>query len=133
MDQEGSQMIRLTATAAMFFTLCSGSALAETQAWNITEVAVDGAQGQWYVTIDAANKLVGKTNMQFDTGSTLSYELEGSVSNGTYVVKLLDRNDGKKGCVSSGNISLNPDKKSHKVLGDVQCDGDEKFYIRGGY
>ncbi len=126
-------MIKLTATAAMFFALCGASALAETQAWNITEVAVDGAQGQWYVTIDADNKLVGKTNMQFDTGAALSYELEGSVGNGTYVVRLLDRNDGKKGCVSSGNISLNPDRKSHKVLGEVQCDGDEIFHITGGY
>ena len=120
------------ATAIIGAILFSGSAFAATQAWNVTEVAVDGAQGRWFVTIDPSNNLTGTTDMQFDTGAPLSYSLEGSINNGVYNIKLLDRSDGKKDCISTGNIYIN-DNKSHKVIGEVRCSGEEKFYIRGGY
>jgi hypothetical protein len=123
----------LKATALIGVISFSGSAFAANQVWNITEVAVEGAQGRWLVTIDPGNNLSGTTEMQFDTGAPLSYSLEGSINNDAYNIKLIDRSDGKKDCISTGNIYLNADNKTHKVIGEVRCSGEEKFYIRGGY
>jgi hypothetical protein len=124
----------LAPTAMAFLAVCyCAPAFANSQSWNITEVDPDnGAQGQWLVDVDGGNKLSGSTNMQFDTGAVLSYALEGSINNGAVMVNMLDRSDGKKGCVFSGNIYLNADNASHRILGEVQCK-DGKFLLRGGY
>ncbi len=118
-----------TAVLAMFF--CA-PAFATTQSWNITEVDPDnGAQGQWLVTIEGG-KLTGSVNMQFDTGAPLSYTLDGSITDGALTVNMLDRSDGKRGCVVSANIA-NSDNKSHRIVGKTHCSNDEKFLLRGGY
>lgn len=128
-------MARLAPTTVAFLTAFSSSpAFSNTQTWNITEVDPDhGAQGQWLVTVDGGKMLSGSTNMQFDTGAMLSYTLEGSVNDGALRVNMLDRSDGKKGCTVSANIYLNPDKASHRIMGEVHCNNDEKFLLRGGY
>ncbi len=119
-----------TAVLAMF---CCAPAFATTQSWNITEVDPDnGAQGQWLVTVEGG-KLTGSTNMQFDTGAPLSYTLDGSITGGALTVNMLDRSDGKKGCVVSGHILTNSDNKSHRIVGETHCSNDEKFLLRGGY
>jgi hypothetical protein len=126
-----SRLVRIFLTSLT--VLFGQTALAASQSWNITEVDPDnGAQGQWLVNVESGNKLNGSTNMQFDTGAMLTYKLDGSISNGAISVNLIDRSDGRKDCVFSGNVSLNPDKVSHKILGEVKC-ADAKFYLRGGY
>ena len=127
-------MARLAPIAmALLAVPCCTPAFANSQSWNITEADPDhGAQGQWLVNVDDSNNLSGSTNMQFDTGAALSYTLEGSVDNGSLKVNMLNRSDGRKDCVLSGNISLNPDGTSHRILGEVQC-SDGKFLLRGGY
>ena len=127
-------MARLAPIATAFLTvLCCAPAFANSQSWNITEADPDhGAQGQWLVNIDDSNKLSGSTNMQFDTGATLSYTLDGSINSEALKVNMLNRSDGKTDCVFSGNISLNADNMSHRILGEVQC-SEGKFLLRGGY
>jgi hypothetical protein len=128
------KMARLASIAmALLAVPCCTPAFANSQSWNITEADPDhGAQGQWLVNVDDSKNLSGSTNMQFDTGAALSYTLEGSVDNGSLKVNMLNRSDGRKDCVLSGNISLNPDGASHRILGEVQC-SDGKFLLRGGY
>jgi hypothetical protein len=127
-------MVKRMMFATLLLLAGGASALADPgQRWNITEVAADGAQGQWYVTIDANNKVTGTTNMQMDTGAMLSYTLAGTADKSSYNITLADRSDGKKNCVFVGNSYLNTDNVSHKILGEVHCDGEEKFFIRGGW
>jgi hypothetical protein len=117
---EGRLRMHAIARVAFLALLCCAPAFAHSQSWNITEADPDHrAQGHWLVNIDG-NKLNGATNMLFDTGAALYYLLEGSINNGEVKVSLLNRSDGRKDCVFSGNVSLNADNASHRILGYVQ-------------
>jgi hypothetical protein len=94
---------------------------------------ISGAQGQWIINNEGDNKITGTENMQLDTGVMLTYTIHGITNYGPYTLNLANRSDGKKGCIFSGSVSLNADQKSHRLIGEVHCDGVEKFYIRGGY
>lgn len=124
-------MTKNAAAVLTAFLLWAGAAHAEVQLWNVTEVGPDGAQGQWVVTVDASANITAQTNMQLDTGAPLSYTVEGSVKNDAFSARFNERSDGKKNCVATGKVYLN-ENKSHKVIGEVQCD-DEKFFLRVGY
>jgi hypothetical protein len=131
-EVEGGKKVKKSAAAALSaFLLCAGPAHADVQMWNVTEVGPDGAQGQWMVTVDGSANINARTNMQFDTGAPLSYTVEGSVKDDVFHATFNDRSDGKKNCVATGKVYLN-DNKSHKVIGEVQCE-DEKFFFRAGY
>ena len=128
-------MTKLVSRAAVPLILVSTSAFAESQVWNITEVtsSITGAQGQWFVNIEGGNRITGNTNMQFDTGAMLTYAIDGKIDGQVYTVNLIDRSDGKKGCVLTGEMAPIEGKNSHRFIGEVHCDGDVKFYIKGGY
>ena len=126
-------MIKLVLMAAVSLILVSTSAFAESQVWNITEVtsSITGAQGQWFVNIEGDNRITGNTNMQFDTGAMLTYAIDGKISGQVYTVNLIDRSDGKKGCVLTGEMAPIEGKNSHRLIGEVHCDGDSEVLHQG--
>jgi hypothetical protein len=122
------QMIKLALTTALAAVAFSASAYAGQ--WNVTEANKAGikrAQGTWTVATEG-DKVTGKSEMQLDNGSVLTYKLDGELTGGVYTLKLLDRTDSKKNCVWTGK----PVEGAHNVyFGEAACDG-EKFMIRGG-
>jgi hypothetical protein len=134
-DPREETMVNRTLKTAAFLIAAATPALAENQTWNITEVteSVGGPEGQWSVSVDGGGKITGHANMQTGTGAVVTYNVDGSIKGTEFTVNMSDRSDGKKGCVANGQSTLNEDQKSHRVIGKVQCDGNVKFYIRGGY
>jgi hypothetical protein len=129
-------MIKLTLRTAAFLVAVSTSALASSQVWNVTEEGLTGVkstQGTWAVSIDGNNKLSGSAKMQFDNGSTLTYNIDGSIADSVYTMNIAKRTDGKNGCVWSGHNPAHADQKSHGLIGEVQCDGNVRFMIRAGF
>jgi hypothetical protein len=127
-------MIKLTLSAAAFLVAVSTSALAAAQVWNITEVAesVSGAQGQWHLAIEG-DKVTGKASMQSNTGAMTTYDLEGSIKGPEFTLTMSNRSDQKKGCVVTGQSKEIEGQTSRRVIGKVNCDGNVKFYVQGGY
>jgi len=121
-------MIKLALTTALAAAAFSASAYAAQ--WNVTEANKAGikrAQGTWTVATEG-DKVSGKSEMQLDNGSVLTYKLEGELTGGVYTLKLVDRTDSKKNCVWTGK----PVEGARNVyFGEAACDG-EKFIIRGG-
>ena len=107
-------------------------ALAGVEHWNVTEERTTGAkvaQGDWAVTIEG-EKLGGSATMYLDNGSPLTYELEGTVKDGVYTVKLNKRSDDRKGCTWTGHADkATATGKATGLVGDVACDG-AKLLIR---
>lgn len=127
-------MIKRALTTVATFLAFSTTSFAASQAWNVTEEAasgIKGAQGTWSVNTDG-DKLSGSATMQLANGNPLTYTLEGSVSGAVYTITLLNRTDGKKGCVWTGHTPAGAEK-SHGLIGDVVCDGNAKFLIRAGF
>ena len=121
---------------AAFLVAVSTPAMASSQVWNVTEEGLTGvksSQGTWAVTIDGNNKLSGSANMQFDNGSALAYNIDGSFAESVYTMNIAKRTDGKNGCVWSGHSPAHADEKSHGLIGEVKCDGDVRFMIRAGF
>lgn len=126
--------IKLALTTVATLVAFSTTAFAASQAWNVTEEAasgIKGAQGTWSVDADG-DKISGSATMQLANGNPLGYTLEGSVSGAVYTITLLNRTDGKKGCVWSGHTPPGAEK-SHGLIGEVVCDGNAKFLIRAGF
>ncbi|HEY8126820.1 MAG TPA: hypothetical protein VIF88_15520 [Methylocystis sp.] len=121
-------MIKLALTTALAAAAFSASAYAAQ--WNVTEANKAGikrAQGTWTVATEG-DKVSGKSEMQLDNGSVLTYKIDGELTGGVYTLKFADRTDSKKNCVWTGK----PVENAHNVyFGEVACDG-EKFMIRGG-
>jgi len=117
-------------TTAIGLAMCVVAA-AETTKWNATEtnaVGIKSASGTWTLNNDGG-KLSGSANMQFDSGKTLDYKLDGTAEGEVYTIKLVDRTDDKKNCVWTGKPAATA---SGRVLnGDVKCD-NSKFSIRVG-
>jgi osmotically-inducible protein OsmY len=117
-------------TTAIGLAMCVAAA-AETTKWSVTEtnaVGIKVASGTWTLN-NEGGKLSGSANMQFDSGKTLDYKLEGTVEGETYTVNLVDRTDEKKDCVWTGKPAATA---SGRVLtGDAKC-GSSKFTIRAG-
>ncbi|MGC1859958.1 MAG: hypothetical protein WA733_02240 [Methylocystis sp.] len=129
-------MIKLTLRTAAFLVAVSTPAMASSQVWNVTEEGLTGvksSQGTWAVTIDGNNKLSGSANMQFDNGSALAYNIDGSIAESVYTMNIVKRTDGKNGCVWSGHSPAHADEKSHGLIGEVKCDGNVRFMIRAGF
>ena len=129
-------MIKLTLRTAAFLVAVSTPAFASSQVWNVTEEGLTGvksSQGTWAVTIDGNNKLSGSANMQFDNGSALAYNIDGSIAESVYTMNIVKRTDGKNGCVWSGHSPAHADEKSHGLIGEVKCDGNVRFMIRAGF
>lgn len=127
-------MLRLTLNAAMLLCALVTPAFAEGQSWNVTEVteSVGGPEGQWHLTANG-DKISGSAKMQTGKGEDFVYKLDGVMKGSEFTITMSDRTDGKKGCVATGQSTLNDDQKSHRVIAKVHCDGDVKFYVRGGY
>lgn len=117
-------------TTAIGLAMCVAAA-AETTKWSVTEtnaVGIKVASGTWTLN-NEGGKLSGSANMQFDSGKTLDYKLEGTVEGETYTVNLVDRTDEKKDCVWTGKPAATA---SGRVLnGEAKC-GSSKFTIRAG-
>ena len=128
-------MIKLTLRTAAFLIAVATPALADSQIWNIAEVtqSVRGPEGQWHINIDSDNKISGTASMQSATGVVLTYTLKGSIKGSDFTVNMSERTDGKKGCVSTGQSTALEDQKSHRLFGEVNCEGNVKFYVKGGY
>jgi hypothetical protein len=120
------------ALTAIALTLgMSVPAQAETSKWNVAEISASGiktATGAWTVNNDGG-KISGSASLQFDTGATLDYKLEGEAAGGVYTVKLVGRTDDKKDCVWTGKPveALG----GRVVRGQVACEG-AKFSIEAG-
>ena len=71
--------------------------------------------------------------MQFDNGSALAYNIDGSIAESVYTMNIAKRTDGKNGCVWSGRSPAHADEKSHGLIGEVKCDGNVRFMIRAGF
>jgi hypothetical protein len=127
-------MIKLTLRTAVALFMISTPALAQSQAWNVTEesaAGVKGAQGTWTVVMDGSNKITGSASLQTVKGAMLTYNLDGSVKDNVYTINLTNRSDDKKGCVWTG--SVRGDAAANKLAGDAVCDGAAKMIIRAGH
>lgn len=127
-------MIKLVLAATVPLGLIGSSAMAGEQVWNVTEVAesVPGAQGQWHLTVDG-EKASGKANLQTHTGALVTYGLEGTLGGAQFAFTMTQREDGKNGCAVSGHTTLNDDQRSHRFVGEVRCEHNVKFYVKGGF
>jgi len=108
--------------------------MAETKSWNVTEESASGiksAQGTWSVSTEG-DKITGRAEMQAADGEVLTYKLEGSVKDGAYTIKFLDRTDGKKDCVWSGHTPSAGGTQSHGLIGEAPCAGT-KLLVRAGF
>jgi hypothetical protein len=95
-------MKRLAVACAMGLLAFGAASATETRSWNVTEESsegIKGAQGSWTVTIDSGNKINGAAELLTDNGAPLTYKIDGSVKDDVYIINLIDRSDGKKGCV----------------------------------
>lgn len=118
--------------AAAIFIAMSAPASAASKTWYVTEVGtsgITGSQGAWTLTIDE-NKISGTASMQFDNGNMLSYDVDGSLSEGTYTITMSKRTDNKKDCVWTGRTPDAGGAVTHGLVGKVTCDGGEEFYVR---
>jgi len=110
----------------------SAPVMAASSSWNVTEESAAGiksAQGKWSLKTEGDN-LNGSAILQRDNGTELTYNVEGSLKDGVYTVKLDKRSDEKKGCVWTGHaLSATALGKSTGYSGDVVCEGS-KFVIR---
>ncbi|HEY8214532.1 MAG TPA: hypothetical protein VIG36_10440 [Methylocystis sp.] len=121
-------MIKLALTTALAAVAFSASAYAAQ--WNVTEANKTGikrAQGTWTVATEG-DKVSGKSELQLDNGSVLTYKLDGEFKGGVYTIKLEDRTDSKKNCVWTGKAV---EGARSVYSGDAACDG-ETFTIRAG-
>lgn len=128
-------MLKLTLGAAVALLALVVSATAETRSWNVTEESAGGiksAQGVWTLTIDAENKISGGADLQLSNGDPLTYKLDGSVKGGVYTVKLVDRSDGKKGCVWTGQPPSSGGTQTTGLVGYASCEG-AKLILRASY
>ncbi len=127
-------MRKLTLAATLAFLALGASAMAG-QAWNVTEEGtsgIKGAQGVWAVTVDGG-KITGSADMQLTNGNPLTYKVDGSVKDGVYTINLVDRTDGKKGCVWTGHVpSAAGAQQTHGLIGEAQCEGT-KLILRAGF
>jgi hypothetical protein len=126
-------MLRLALITAVAFVAFGGAAMAEKKSWLVTEEndGIKGAQGTWNVTLDG-DKLSGDANMTYSNGTPLTYKIEGSVKDGVYTVNLLDRSDGKKGCVWTGHVPTGASTQTHGLVGYAPCEGG-KMVVRASY
>jgi hypothetical protein len=126
-------MSKFAVALAAALTLCAGSALAAGKSLQVTEEAESGiktSQGSWWVEIDG-EKVTGDATMQANNGSPLTYKVKGTLKDGVYTVELLDRTDGKKGCVWTGKAASGP-VQSHGLIGKAPCDGGVVLVLRIG-
>jgi hypothetical protein len=125
-------MRNLTLITAVAIAAISGSAMAASQSWNITEenaAGIKSAQGTWSLKTEGDN-LSGSATVQRDNGNTVTYNVEGELKDGSYTVKLDNRSDEKKGCVWTGHAQkATALGKATGYIGDVTCEGS-KFVIR---
>jgi hypothetical protein len=129
-------MIKLTLSSAALLIAVTTSGLANSQVWNVTEEGLSGvksSQGVWTVNIEGNNKLSGRAEMQLDNGNTRAYKLDGSIADSLYTMNIVDRTDGKSGCVWSGHSPAHSDQKSHGLIGEVLCNGNVRFMIRAAF
>jgi hypothetical protein len=129
-------MVRATLRIAAILAAASTPALADSQIWNVTEEGssgIKGAQGQWVVNTDSENKISGTASMQLDTGSILTYTIDGAVKDSVYTVKMSNRTDGKNGCVWSGHVPTGEAMTSHGLIGRAVCDGNVGLIVRAGF
>jgi hypothetical protein len=54
------------------------------------------------------------------------------VKDGVYTVNLVDRTDGKKGCVWTGHTPSATGTQTHGLIGEAQCEGT-KLILRAGF
>jgi hypothetical protein len=117
---------RTLAAVAAFFAM-AGAAFAASENWLVTEeniAGVKGSQGTWVVSIEGS-RITGSADMQAGNGGQLTYKLEGSVADGVYTVNLIDRTDGKKGCVWSGHIPAASSTQTKGLIGYAECEGSK--------
>ncbi len=128
-------MLKLTLATTAALLVLGISAVAETRPWNVTEEndsGIKNAQGVWTVTIDAENKITGSADMQLFNGTPLTYKLDGSVKEGVYTVNLVDRSDGKKGCVWTGHQPTGGGQQTSGLIGYAPCEG-AKLIVRASH
>ncbi|MGD9542689.1 MAG: hypothetical protein AB7F41_02410 [Methylocystis sp.] len=117
-------------TTAIGLAMCVAAA-AETTKWSVTEsnaVGIKVASGTWTLN-NEGGKVSGSASMQFDTGKTLDYKLEGTAEGEAFTLNLVDRTDDKKNCVWTGKPAATA--SGHVLSGEVKCD-NSKFVIRAG-
>jgi hypothetical protein len=111
-----------------------GAAHAASQNWNVTEEAASGikaGQGTWSVNTDADNKITGSATLQSNSGTPITYKLSGTVKDSVYTVELIDRTDGKKGCVWTGAVPSSGTKAG--LIGKAVCQSGGEIVIRAGF
>jgi hypothetical protein len=110
-----------------------GAANAASQNWNVTEEGTSGikaGQGTWAVNTDG-DKITGSATLQSNSGSPVTYKLSGSVKDSVYTIELIDRTDGKKGCVWTGTVP--PSGAKAGLIGKAVCQSGGEMVIRAGF
>jgi hypothetical protein len=124
-------MKKLTTLTALCLAAFVTSAMADTKIWQVTEESESGiknAQGTWKVTTEG-DKISGNAELSGTDGSLMTYKIEGTVKDGVYTVNLVDRSDGKKGCVWTGQAPSASSVQTHGLIGRAPCSG-AKMIIR---
>ncbi len=128
-------MKKLTLVTTLLLIAGCASAMAETKTWQVTEESAAGikdAQGTWNVTT-TDGKISGKAEMQMSDGTMMNYKIEGSEAGGVYTINLVDRTDGKKGCVWTGKAPTAGSVQTKGLLGYAPCDGGVKLIVRAAF
>lgn len=127
-------MNKFTLAIAAAVVAFGGHAWAASETWLVTEenvAGVKGAQGSWTVAV-AGDKVTGDASMQSGNGNLLSYKVEGAIEGAVYKLNLIDRTDGKKGCVWSGHPPSSSSSQKTGLIGYAECDG-AKLIIRASF
>lgn len=125
-------MRKLCAATALCLLAFVPSALAGTKVWQVTEETdsgIKGGQGSWKMTTEG-DKITGTADLTLDDGTPLTYKVEGTVNNGVYTINLVDRSDGKKGCIWTGHVPSGG-TQLNGLVGWAPCQGG-KLIIRAG-
>ena len=124
-------MNKFSIATALCLAAFATSAAAETKLWQVTEETeanIKYGQGSWKVTKDG-DKITGTADIMDDVGNTTTYKLEGTVAGTNYTINLVDRTDGKKGCVWNGHVPSQSGSQTKGLNGWAQCEG-VKIIIR---
>ena len=128
-------MLKLALSTAIALVAFSAPAMAGKSEWMVTEEmeGIKGAQGTWALNIDG-DKISGDATMMFSNGTPLTYKVEGAVKDGVYTINLVNRSDGKKGCVWTGHApsSTAAGTQTHGLVGYAPCEG-AKLVLRASF
>lgn len=127
-------MSKLAISLIVSLAALMGAAHADSKKWNVTEEGTSGikaGQGTWSVNTDTDSKITGSATLQSNSGSPVTYKLAGAVKDSVYTVELVDRTDGKQGCIWTGAVPASGAKAG--LIGKAVCQSGGEMVIRAGF